>query len=214
MPGVYAMAGAAGVLGGVTQMTVSLTVIMFELTGGLTYILPIMTSVMCAKWVADASGRESIYDAAIALKGYPYLSFKQSISPGHFTAADIMETDGDILDMDTIYRISDIQNLCDQMDTSHPSFDGGFPILKDKKQLVGYISQTDLRHALSYSRLILDLILAENDVQVYSIVFHDLISTEEQLAESPKPFSPIYCTDDSNGPICDLSQWVDKVNFV
>ena len=41
-PGTYAMVGAAAALAGVTRMTVSLTVIMFELTGALNYILPIM----------------------------------------------------------------------------------------------------------------------------------------------------------------------------
>ena len=35
MPGLYAMVGAAACLGGVTRMTVSLVVIMFELTGEL-----------------------------------------------------------------------------------------------------------------------------------------------------------------------------------
>lgn len=36
-PGMYALVGAASFLAGVTRMTVSLTVIMFELTGALTY---------------------------------------------------------------------------------------------------------------------------------------------------------------------------------
>lgn len=36
-PGTYAMVGAAAALAGVTRMTVSLTVIMFELTGSLSY---------------------------------------------------------------------------------------------------------------------------------------------------------------------------------
>lgn len=41
-PGSYAMVGAAAFMGGVTRMTVSLVIIMFELTGALTYVLPIM----------------------------------------------------------------------------------------------------------------------------------------------------------------------------
>ena len=41
-------------------VAVSLVVIMFELTGGLQYILPIMIAVMASKWVGDAFGRESM----------------------------------------------------------------------------------------------------------------------------------------------------------
>ncbi|KAL6414811.1 chloride channel 3 [Ilyonectria robusta] len=45
-PGTYAIVGAAAALAGVTRMTVSIVVIMFELTGALTYVLPIMIAVM------------------------------------------------------------------------------------------------------------------------------------------------------------------------
>ena len=34
---------------------------MFELTGGLTYIVPIMVAVMVAKWVGDALVKEGMY---------------------------------------------------------------------------------------------------------------------------------------------------------
>ena len=53
-PGTYAIVGAAATLAGVTRMTVSIVVIMFELTGALTYVLPIMIAVMLSKWVGDA----------------------------------------------------------------------------------------------------------------------------------------------------------------
>ena len=70
-PGVYAIIGSAATLCGVTRMTVSLVVIMFELTGGLEYILPTMVGVMMSKWVADAFGRDGLYEEAILFNGYP-----------------------------------------------------------------------------------------------------------------------------------------------
>lgn len=50
-PSKYAIVGAAAALGGVTKSTVSLAVIMFELTGALSYMLPIMISAIMARWV-------------------------------------------------------------------------------------------------------------------------------------------------------------------
>lgn len=41
-PGTYALLGAGAALSGVMHLTVSVTVIMFEITGALTYILPTM----------------------------------------------------------------------------------------------------------------------------------------------------------------------------
>jgi chloride channel 3/4/5 len=41
-PGTYAFLGAAAALGGVMRITVTVVVIMYELTGALTYILPTM----------------------------------------------------------------------------------------------------------------------------------------------------------------------------
>ena len=79
--------GAAAALGGVTRMTISLVVIMFELTGGLTYIIPIMFACMTAKWAGDAFGNRGIYDAHIELNQYPYLDNKKSLE--HVTLSGI-----------------------------------------------------------------------------------------------------------------------------
>lgn len=40
---------------------VALVVIMFELTGGVRYIVPLMAAAMASKWVGDAFGKDGIY---------------------------------------------------------------------------------------------------------------------------------------------------------
>ncbi|KAI9741580.1 MAG: hypothetical protein M1818_004386 [Claussenomyces sp. TS43310] len=72
-PGIFAMVGAAAFLAGVSRMTVSLAVIMFELTGEVDYIPPFMIAILIAKWVADALSREGVYDLAQTVLGHPFL---------------------------------------------------------------------------------------------------------------------------------------------
>ncbi|RCN28560.1 hypothetical protein ANCCAN_25696 [Ancylostoma caninum] len=58
-------------------MTVSLVVIMFELTGSLEFIVPTMVATMFSKWIGDAICKTGIYDAHIELNGYPFLDNKE-----------------------------------------------------------------------------------------------------------------------------------------
>lgn len=60
-------------------MTISLCVIMLELTGELTYVVPNMIAILVAKWVADALEHESIYDLAQTLLGHPFLDLDHAI---------------------------------------------------------------------------------------------------------------------------------------
>lgn len=72
------------------SVQVSLVVIMFELTGGVRYIVPLMAAAMASKWVGDALGRQGIYDAHIALNGYPFLDSKDEFQHTSL-AADVMQ---------------------------------------------------------------------------------------------------------------------------
>uniref|UniRef100_A0A7E4VW05 Chloride channel protein n=1 Tax=Panagrellus redivivus TaxID=6233 RepID=A0A7E4VW05_PANRE len=72
-PGLYAIVGAAAVLSGVMRMTVTLVIIMFELTGSIEFVVPTMIGIMFAKWVGDATHPVGIYEAQIDLCGYPFL---------------------------------------------------------------------------------------------------------------------------------------------
>ena len=72
-PGIFAMVGAGAFLAGVSRMTISLAVIMFELTGELEFIVPNMIGIMVAKWIADGLEREGVYDLAQTVLGHPFL---------------------------------------------------------------------------------------------------------------------------------------------
>lgn len=78
-PGIFAMVGAAAFLAGVSRMTISLCVIMFELTGEIEYIVPHMIAILVAKWVADGLNKEGVYDVAQVVLGHPFLDLEVSM---------------------------------------------------------------------------------------------------------------------------------------
>lgn len=60
-PGVYGLIAAGSTMCGVTRLSVTLVVILFELTGSLDYVLPFSLAILVAKWTADAIEPFSIY---------------------------------------------------------------------------------------------------------------------------------------------------------
>lgn len=90
------MVGAASFLAGVSRMTVSLVVVMFELTGELEYTVPHMLAILTSKWVADSlGGKESVYDLAQNVLGHPFLDIDHSMQlvqklPQHAIVAEIL----------------------------------------------------------------------------------------------------------------------------
>src|SRR6202000_27849 len=75
-PGVYALVAAGATMCGVTRLSVTLAVILFELTGSLDHVLPFSLGVLVAKWTADALEPLSIYDLLIDMNSYPFLDNK------------------------------------------------------------------------------------------------------------------------------------------
>ncbi|KAG5419908.1 GEF2 [Candida metapsilosis] len=61
-PSSYAVIGAASFMTGITKLTMCVVVIMFEMTGAVTYVLPIMCGVVTSKFVNDWLTPSNIYD--------------------------------------------------------------------------------------------------------------------------------------------------------
>ncbi|XP_066536754.1 H(+)/Cl(-) exchange transporter 5 [Hoplias malabaricus] len=180
-PGIYAMLGAAACLGGVTRMTVSLVVIMFELTGGLEYIVPLMAATMTSKWVADALGREGIYEAHIRLNGYPFLEPKEEFE--HKTLAmDVMRPRRSDPPLSVITQegmtVEEVEGLIS--DTSY----SGFPIVVShmSQRLVGFVLQRDLLISIDNARC-----CQEGIVGASPILFTEHIPS--QLQGGPPPLN-------------------------
>lgn len=146
-PGTYAIIGAAATLAGVTRMTVSIVVIMFELTGALTYVLPIMIAVMVSKWVGDAFSRRGIYESWIHLNEYPYLdnSDDNLLDIPDIPSAQIMTRIEDLVVLTaTGHTIASLSHILE----TNPY--RGFPVVSDPREavLLGYISRAELSYNL------------------------------------------------------------------
>uniref|UniRef100_A0A8C8J3S3 Chloride channel protein n=1 Tax=Oncorhynchus tshawytscha TaxID=74940 RepID=A0A8C8J3S3_ONCTS len=104
VPGGYAVVGAAALSGAVTH-TVSTAVIVFELTGQISHILPVMIAVILANAVAQ-SLQPSLYDSIIRIKKLPYLP---ELGMGHhekynIRVEDIMVRDVRYITLSSSYR--------------------------------------------------------------------------------------------------------------
>lgn len=145
-PGTYAFLGAGAALSGIMHLTISVTVIMFELTGALTYILPSMIVIGVTKAVGDRLGHAGIADIMIQFNGYPFLDNKEEHNFG-VPASQVMTSKLQTLPA-TGLDVKAAQKLVD--DTAF----SGFPIVEDvsSRVLIGYIGRTELQFALDKAR--------------------------------------------------------------
>lgn len=149
-PGTYAIVGAAAALAGTTRMTASIVVIMFELTGALTYVLPIMVAVMLGKWTGDVFSPYSIYEEWIRLNEYPHLDNKDDLMTPVVSTAMAMTRLEDliVIQADRAHSIRELQNMLLAVPYR------GFPVVEQarssppSKRLLGYIGRTELAYAL------------------------------------------------------------------
>lgn len=147
-PGTYAIIGAASALGGATRMTVSIVVIMFELTGALTHVIPIMITVMLAKWCGDIFGKRGIYESWIHLNEYPFLDHRDDKALPDVAVSRIMTSVDDLTIIPAVGHT--IESLTKLLATTPYR---GFPVVSDTANpiLLGYISRNELSFALKSS---------------------------------------------------------------
>ncbi|KAI5275816.1 hypothetical protein E4T47_01241 [Aureobasidium subglaciale] len=155
-PGIFAMVGAAAFLAGVSRMTISLCVIMFELTGELEYVIPHMIAILVAKWVADALGKEGVYDLAQNVLGHPFLDLDHSL--GNIQMEDVLVEElvppEHTMEQITIHvptsnkvRREVLEEKLVQLE-SRGLMDAGLVLVQNGQMLQGYLAEGELNFGL------------------------------------------------------------------
>eukprot|EP01132_Coremiostelium_polycephalum_P002121 gene2121-2612_t len=117
---IYALVGSAAMMAGSLRMTISLVVIIVELTEGTQYLLPVILVVMLAKWTGDAFN-ESVYEHLIELKYIPFLPSQSPLHTRQKTVADVMAKE-----VKTVPEIVSVRTVVELLtNTTH----NGFPVV-------------------------------------------------------------------------------------
>ncbi|KAF2405092.1 hypothetical protein EJ06DRAFT_502040 [Trichodelitschia bisporula] len=172
-PGTYAFLGAAAALSGIMHITVSVVVIMFELTGALTYILPTMIVVGITKAVSDRFGKGGIADRMIWFNGFPFLDNKEDHSFG-VPVSQVMPSAHITTLPATGLTLAEVEQIL--LDNKYQ----GYPIVEDRTSniLLGYIGRTELRYAIERAR-------RENPVPATAKCFFEPSSTAQTMPTTP-----------------------------
>ncbi|KAI9481109.1 MAG: chloride channel [Benjaminiella poitrasii] len=145
-PGTYAFLGAAAALCGVMRITVSVVVIMFELTGQITYILPTMIALMITRAVGNWFGSGGIADRYIRLNGYPILENDEKVF--NVPVSHVMQENMTVMTA-TGMTFHDIETILENTEFQ------GFPVVDDLRSMIlfGYIGRSELRYLIEKARI-------------------------------------------------------------
>jgi len=184
IPGVYALIAAGSTMCGVTRLSVTLAVILFELTGSLDYVLPFSLAILVAKWTADFIEPLSIYDLLTNLNAYPFLNNKNKpVFTSEFADITPRVRRERIIDISTSPLVS-AKSLREKLEILHKAgeVDGGIPIIRDEA-LVGLIPAPDLEFAL-------DNLDDETSSLCLMTAISSFDDSDDEAASDPTDFTP------------------------
>ncbi|KAL6705474.1 hypothetical protein ACN47E_006739 [Coniothyrium glycines] len=190
VPGVYALVAAGATMTGVTRLSITLAVILFELTGSLDHVLPFSLGILVAKWVADAIEPLSIYDLLTDMNSYPFLDNKvRPIFTSELGGITPRVRPDHIIDIsdESLVPAAELREKQHRLQLAG-ELDGGLPIVK-YGVLVGLIPAPDLEFAL-------DKLENENNTlclmspQVDWAAGREPQRDEEQASHDPSDFTP------------------------
>ncbi|KAM9780332.1 H(+)/Cl(-) exchange transporter 7 [Neosynchiropus ocellatus] len=204
-PGKYALIGAAAQLGGIVRMTLSLTVIMVEATGNVTYGLPIMLVLMTAKIVGDYFV-EGLYDIHIKLQSVPFLHWEAPATSHWLTAREVMSSP--VTCLSKIEKVGHIVDILSNTSSNH----NGFPVVmqvpgSDKPpKLCGLILRSQLIVLLKHKVFVE---LARSRLHTRKLQLKDFRDAYPRFP----PIQSIHVSQDEKECMMDLSEFMNPTPY-
>jgi len=134
-PGALALLGSAAFFGGVSRLTVSLLVIMVEISNDVHSVLPMMIAVMTAKRIADTY-THGLYHAILELKCVPFLD-SVPFHPHHdlelYQLKDVMTSD--VISLTVLTPAWKIHQIL------HMTHHNAFAVVSEENNFLGSISR-------------------------------------------------------------------------
>jgi len=96
-PGVYALIGMGAVFAGAARAPITAVIILFELTGEYTIILPMMVAIVLASAISHVLARDSIYTVKLRRRGVDISVSPEAEQMAAITVGQIMEPVGPCL---------------------------------------------------------------------------------------------------------------------
>ena len=149
-PGAFALLGAVSFFGGVTRLTVSLAVIMVEITNDTGFLLLIIVAILFSRWTGDFF-IGSIYHSLIEAKCIPYLDpepeiIKESRKFGKWQkVANLEGHQAHQVMARPVKCLREVDTLASLLSLLQDSNHGGFPIVTNEKDtFAGLITRVEL----------------------------------------------------------------------
>ncbi|XP_068652717.1 chloride channel protein CLC-c-like [Aristolochia californica] len=138
--GLFALLGSASFLGGTMRMTVSVCVILLELTNDLLMLPLVMLVLLISKTVADCFNR-GVYDQIVKMKGLPYMEAHAEPYMRQLIVRDVVT--GPVVHFSGVEKVANILQAL--RTTGH----NGFPVVdeppfSDEPELCGLVLRSHL----------------------------------------------------------------------
>ncbi|XP_050258495.1 chloride channel protein CLC-c-like isoform X2 [Quercus robur] len=158
--GLFALLGAASFLGGTMRMTVSLCIILLELTNDLLLLPLVMLVLLISKTVAD-NFNKGVYDQILKIKGLPYLEAHAEPYMRHLVARDVVS--GPLVIFSGVEKVGNILHVL--RTTGH----NGFPVIdeppfSEAPELCGVVLRSHLLVLLKGKNFSMDRVVTGDDI--------------------------------------------------